>query len=287
MDDGQTDTQTDAQTDAPTDQDRLAALVALWWEAVDSFTRVLEHVADDQWSAPTDLPGWDVRAVAAHTAHLEALLAGRPHEEVEIGDAPHARGMMGLFTEQGVLARRDETPDDLITEIRESTTARHTQLLADPPTDASAPAPGPFGAIGWTTGLLLRNRPLDVWMHEQDVRRALAMPGNLDSAAAIHTADYLMESLPYVVGKRAQAPAGSVVRLEVAAHAPVTVAVGEDGRGRRATPEDGEPTVTLAMDRGTFVLLAGGRRTAAADDVRLTGDTELGERVVASLGVTP
>ena len=93
--------------------------------------------------------------------------------------------------------------------------------------------------------------------------------------------------LPYVVGKRAQAPVGSVVRLEVTDHAPATVAVGEDGRGRFATPEDGEPTVTLAMDRETFVLLAGGRRTAAADDVRLTGDTELGERVVASLGVTP
>jgi len=274
--------------DAPaTDQERLAALVTLWWEAVDSFTRVLEHVTDDQWSTPTDLPGWDVRAVAAHTAHLEALLAGRPHEEVEIGDAPHARGMMGRFTEQGVQARSEETPDDLITEIRESTTARHTQLLADPPTDASTSAPGAFGAIGWTTGLLLRNRPLDVWMHEQDVRRALGMPGNLDSAAAVHTADYLMESLPYVVGKRAQAPAGSVVRLEVAGHTPVTVAVGEDGRGRRATPEDGEPTVTLAMDRETFIVLAGGRRADAADDVRLSGDSALGERVVSSLGVTP
>jgi len=287
MTDPAADAATSPEAETATDRERLAALVALWWGAVDSFTKVLEHVVDDQWSAPTDLPGWDVRAVAAHTAHLEALLAGRPHEEVEIGEAPHARGMMGRFTEQGVLARRDETPDDLITEIRESTTARHTQLLADPPTDASAPAPGTFGAIGWTTGLLLRNRPLDVWMHEQDVRRALAMPGNLDSAAAIHTADYLMESLPYVVGKRAQAPVGSVVRLEVAGHAPVTVAVGEDGRGRRATSDDGEPTVTLAMDRGTFVVLAGGRRAAAADDVRVTGDTELGERVVASLGVTP
>ena len=45
--------------------------------------------------------------------------------------------------------------------------------------------------------------------------------------------------------------------------------------------------MTLAMDRGTFVVLAGGRRAAAAADVRLTGDTDLGERVVASLGVTP
>ena len=182
------------------------------------------------------------------------------------------------------MARRDETPDALITEIRESTTARHTQLLADPPTDPSAPAPGLFGAIGWTTGLLLRNRPLDVWMHEQDVRRALDMPGNLDSAPAVHTADYLMESLPFIVGKRAQAPAGSVVRLEVDGHDPVAAAVGEDGRGRAATPDDGSPPSTLAMDRETFIVLAGGRRPAEPGDVRVSGDTELGERVVAAHG---
>ena len=270
-----------------TDAARLADLVAVWWEAVDSFTRVLEHVGDDQWSAPTDLPGWDVRAVAAHTAHLESLLAGRRHEDVDIGDAPHAIGTMGHFTEQGVVVRRDETPDALITEIRESTTARHTQLLADPPTDGSVPAPGLFGAIGWSTGLLLRNRPLDVWMHEQDVRRALDMPGNLDSAPALHTVDYLMESLPFIVGKRAQAPARSVVRLEVDGHDPVAAVVGEDGRGRGATDADGPPAVTLGMDRETFIVLAGGRRPAEPGVVRITGDADLGARVVAGLRVTP
>jgi uncharacterized protein (TIGR03083 family) len=274
-------------TDAATDQDRLSALVAVWWEAIDSFTHVLERVGDDQWAMPTDLPGWDVHAIASHTAHLESLLAGRAHDDVEIGDAPHAHGMMGQFTEQGVVARRPETSDALITEIRESTTARHTQLLADPPTDPSAPAPGVFGAIGWTTGLLLRNRPLDVWMHEQDIRRALDLPGNLDSAAAIHSTDYLMESLPYVVGKRAQAPVGSVVRLDVADHAPMTVVVGEDGRGRVAAPDDGEPTVTLSMDRETFVVLAGGRRPAEPDVVGVSGDDELGAQVLTAMAVTP
>ncbi len=270
-----------------TDQERLSALVSVWWEAVDSFTHLLEHVGGEQWSVPTDLPGWDVHDIAAHTAHLEAVLAGRPHDEVEIGDAPHARGMMGRFTEQGVVARRGVSADALISEIRESATARHTRLLAGPPTDPAAPAPGPFGAIGWTTRLLLRNRPLDVWMHEQDIRRALGVPGNLDSAPARHTADYLMESLPYVVAKRAQAPVGTVVRLAVTGHAPAVAVVGEDGRGRRGTPDEGEPTVSLAMDRETFVVLAGGRRPPRPGDAEVIGDADLGERVLASMGVTP
>ncbi|MBC2931864.1 maleylpyruvate isomerase family mycothiol-dependent enzyme [Nocardioides sp. zg-1228] len=277
----------DVRRDPRTDQDRLAALVTVWWEAVDSFTRLLEGIGEDGWRTSTDLPGWDVHAVAAHTAHLEALLAGRPHDEGEVGDAAHLRGAMVSFTEQGVLARRDHTPDALITEIRESATARHARLLADPPTDPSAPAPGAFGAIGWTTELLLRNRPLDVWMHEQDVRRALDLPGNLDSAPAVHTTDYLLESLPYVVAKRAQAPVGSVVRLAVSGHPPATVVVGQDGRGRPAGPGDGEPALTLATDREGFVLLAGGRRAADRVDVRLSGDAALGERVLASMAVTP
>ena len=268
------------------DAERLAGYVAVWWEAVDSFTHLLEKVPADEWSTPTDLPGWDVHAVVAHTAHLEALLGGRPHQDVEIGDAPHAHGAMGTFTEQGVVMRRDDSPDDLITEIREATTARHTALISDPPTDPETPAPGLFGAIGWTTGLLLRNRPLDVWMHEQDVRRALGMTGGFDSAPAIHSATYLLESFPYVVGKRAKAPAGTTARISVAGHEPLTVAVGDDGRARLAEPDE-EPTVGLAMDRETFLARSGGRREAAPGAVETTGDAILAGRIIDSMGVTP
>jgi hypothetical protein len=62
---------------------------------------------------------------------------------------------------------------------------------------------------------------------------------------------------------------------------------GEDARGGTATPEDGEPTVTLAMDREAFIVLAGGRRPAEPGTVEVTGDAALGERVLAAMGVTP
>jgi uncharacterized protein (TIGR03083 family) len=265
---------------------QLAGYVEVWWRAVDDLTTLLEEVAGEDWSRPTDLPGWDVHAVAAHTAHLEALLAGAEHDQVEIGEPPHVRGAMGQFTEQGVVARRDRTADELINEIRVSTTTRHTALLSEPPTDPAAPAPGVFGLIGWDTARLLRNRPLDVWMHEQDVRRALDRPGNLDGPAAVHTADYLAESLGFVVGKRAQAPAGSTVRLEIAEHAPYAVTVGDDGRAR---PGDlaTEPSACLAMDREAFILLAGGRRQPAPGAVALSGDADLARRVLDALAVTP
>ena len=269
------------------DQERLAGYVAIWWQAVGDLTILLEELPAEQWSTPTDLPGWDVHAIAAHTAHLEGVLAGNPEETVEVGEPDHARGLMGLYTEQGVVARRDRTADELINEIREAATRRHTALLADPPTDGSAKPDRIFGGIGWDWQTLLRNRPLDLWMHEQDVRRAVGRPGGLDSPAAAHTVDYLSESLGYVLAKRAGAAPGSTVRLDVVGHEPVAYGVDEQGRGHRLPTLPEDPTVTVSTDRESFVVLAGGRRTPPDDAVRIGGDVELGRRLLDLLAVTP
>jgi uncharacterized protein (TIGR03083 family) len=192
-----------------TDAQRLSGYVDVWWQAVDDFTHLLEQVPAEEWSTPTDLPGWDVHACAAHIAHLESVLAGGPEETLEIEVPAYVRGILGVYTEQGVVARRDHTADELINEIRESSTARRTALVAAPPADGSARPEVAFGGVDWPWERLLRNRPLDVWMHEQDVRRALGRAGGLDSAAAQHTADYLLESLGLVLAKRAGARRGA------------------------------------------------------------------------------
>ena len=269
------------------DQERLAGYVEVWWQSIDDFTRLLEKVPAEQWATPTDLAGWDVHAVAAHIAHLETLTAGGEHDNIDIGEPVHVRGMMGTFTEQGVVARREESADALITQIRSATTQRHTSLLAEPPTDGAAPAPGLFGAIGWNTNTLLRNRPLDVWMHEQDVRRAVGQPGGMDSPGAQHTADYLSEAFGFVVAKKAGAPAGTTALLQVEGSAPIAFVVNEGGRGERLTELPEAPTVTLSMDRESFIFLAGGRRAAEAGRVQIEGDQALGEQIVGAMATTP
>lgn len=265
----------------------LREYVDLWWSTINDFTSLLEELPAEAWSAATDLPGWDVQDVAAHVAHLEALLAGGRHDDtVEVGEPDHVRNPMGTFTEQGVRARADRDPDDLINEIRESATRRRTILLEDLPTDPDAPAPGLFGALGWNNRTLFRNRPLDVWMHEQDVRRAVGRPGNLDGPGARHCAGYLSESLGYVIAKKLGAPAGTTVRVDVEGLDPVVAKVGEDGRGATVPAEAASPDATLRCDMETFTMLAGGRG-ADPDRVTLEGDTELAARVRDQLAVTP
>jgi uncharacterized protein (TIGR03083 family) len=269
------------------DHERVQEYVDLWWQAVNDLTHLLEEVPAEKWSAPTDLAGWDVRAIAAHVAHLEAVMSGADHDDVEIGQPAHVKGIMGTFTEQGVVARRDRDPDSLIREIRESTTRRHTRLLSDPPTDLTAVADGFAAFMGWSWRTLLRNRPLDIWMHEQDIRRALDIPGNMDGAAAQHAADYLIESLGYVVGKRVAPPAGTTVLLAVEGSEPRAVSVGDDGRAQPMAVPPADPTVRLALEREEFIVLAGGRRAPADVEVDVDGDQELGKRVIDAYSVMP
>ncbi len=269
------------------DAERLATYVETWWQAIGDFTALLDSLPEEAWALPTDLAGWDVKAVASHTAHLESLLGGGPEEQADIGEPAHVRGPMGQFTEIGVVTRRDREPASIIEELRARTTARHESLLADPPTDPAAPAPGLFGLIGWNQQTLLRNRPLDVWMHEQDVRRAVGLPGGMDTAPAQHTADYLGETFGFVVGKKVGPPAGTTAVLAVEGSPVVAVEVDESGRGRRMAEVPTEPTVRLATDRASFIVLAGGRRAVEPGAVTIEGDAELGAAIVARLGTTP
>lgn len=269
------------------DAQRLATYVETWWQAIGDLTALLDTLPDDAWALPTDLPGWDVKAIASHVAHLESILAGAPDEQADVGDAPHVNGPMGQFTEIGVVTRRDRSPASIIEEIRSHTSARYKELAADPPTDAAAPAPGIFGMIGWSQETLLRNRPLDVWMHEQDVRRAAGRPGGLQSPAAQHTADYLTEAFGYVVGKKVKPPVGTTAVLAVEGSPVVAVEIDENGRGQRLAEVPADSTVRLSTDRETFIVLAGGRRDAEPDAVRVEGDAELGAAIVAKLGTTP
>lgn len=262
--------------------------IDVWWTAVNDLADLLDTLDPDDWHRPTDLPGWDVHAVVAHTAHLEHLTAGGRHEDVAFERPAHVRSDMGLFTEAGVVARADRTPAELVGEIRTDTARRHEQLLADPPTQPDEPALGLFGAIGWTTRTLLRNRPLDVWMHEQDVRRAVGRPGGLDSPAAAHVVDYLSESLGYVLAKRLKEAPGTALVVHVEGHEPVTARVNDDGRGAVVPGAADDAAATLVLDRETFILAAGGRRPVALDAARkVEGDEALAARVLEALAVTP
>jgi uncharacterized protein (TIGR03083 family) len=270
-----------------TDASSLAELIETWRTAVAEFVALARDVPEDQWNLPTDLEGWSVKDNVAHTAHLEAVLAGAPEETVLVDAAPHIKDIGGFYTEQGVQARRDKDMTALADEIEQSAAARYAVLQADPPTDgASAPPRTPAG-IPWNNQTLLSNRPLDVWMHEQDIRRAIGRPGGYDGAPARHAIAKFGGALPMVRGQRVSPPAGTSVRIDVPeAGMSWTAVVGEDGRAAAVDPVE-SPTVRITLSAEDFVVLSGGRRTVEATSPTYEGDAELGVAVLSHFAVTP
>lgn len=270
------------------DENPLQHLVEVWHRAAHDTIALLRSLDEPEWAVRTELPGWDVRAIAAHLAHLESELAGNPQEQVEVPPAPHVKGLLGEFTEAGVIARASWTTDEIIDELEASVEKRYADFTSAPPADASAPGPGFAGVVGWSWQTLMTNRPLDFWMHEQDIRRAVDRPGGMDSPGAVHTAEVYAKSLPFVLGKKVGAPAGTTAVLEVTGVHPqvLTARVAPNGRGEPVDHLDEEPTVRLVMDFETWILLVGGRRGPDDVQVEVQGDGELGRRLLDNLGVT-
>jgi uncharacterized protein (TIGR03083 family) len=139
-----------------------------------------------------------------------------------------------------------------------------------------------------TVADLLRFRIFDCWVHEQDMRRALDHPGDLDSPAARQALDMMLGVLPYIVGKKAGAPDGSTVVLVLTGPLPATAAVEVvGGRARPVDPVPVDPTVTLALASDAFARLACGRLDPAealvTGAVAIDGDIALGGEIVRQL----
>lgn len=265
--------------------ERLASYVDAWASTVDDTVELLRALEPEHWHLPTDLPGWDVRAIAAHLAHIESDLAGETQEPVEVPELEHVVSPMGQYTERGPIARRHWAPGRMIDELEVSAASRLADLRTDPPTEGTASPPRTPGGIGWDWATLLSNRVIDVWMHQQDIRRAVDRPGGLETPGAAHTVATFARGFGYTVGKRVAPPPGTSVALEVTRPHPVHLVLEVNDKGRAVPSDVDRPTVALRMDPESYVILAGGR--GAPTEVAVTGDHDLADRVLAAMAITP
>jgi uncharacterized protein (TIGR03083 family) len=259
--------------------ENLRAALAAWDDTMQSLLDLGEELTAEQWATETECPGWTVKDVYSHLVGGEEWMAA--------GHPPLEEGLAGI-TDVPVAARRGSDPAAVLAELAAVVAWRREQLAADPP-DPTAPAQTAYGRdVPLRT--LLNERTFDAWVHEQDVRRAVGRPGNLDSGGAQISSVVLLAALPLVVG-RAKAPAGSVVRFTVkgARSFDQDIAVNAEGRARLVEDgtDAGPPVVTLGTDWETFTRLACGRIAPGTADVTITGDPALADRILSRLAVTP
>jgi uncharacterized protein (TIGR03083 family) len=260
----------------------LEPYVQAWSGTVRDVLDLLPTLSDDDWSRPTDCPGWSVHDVAAHLAHLEAMLAA--HDARVPAGTTNSGTPSSDYTQAGVDARADRSPEQLIDELAQAFEARGDEL-ADLPDPAAKPDATP-GGVDWTWETLLRNRAIDVWVHEQDIRRAVDRPGSLGSGGAQVTTHTFAAGMPFVLGKRVAPPAGTSVVWNITGEVPLEVGaiIGDDGRA--APTVAGDPSAILTLTNEAFTVLGAGRRARGEVQVNIEGDQQLGEAVLDAMALT-
>jgi uncharacterized protein (TIGR03083 family) len=260
----------------------LRTYIQAWREAADDVDRVGAELSDADWERPSECPGWRARDVLAHLVDIEELLAADAEPD------PSRDVALSEWTQVGVERRRDVPPTELLAALRGAVERRAAYLAANPPDDPNATAPRTPADRGWSWDTLLRNRAIDMWVHGQDIRRAVDRPGGYDTAGAQVTTMSFGLGLPYVIGKKVRPPAGTTVVWDIGGTHPAEHAVemAASGRGVSLLEPPPEPSARLGMDTETFVVLAAGRQPPEHVDVRVSGDAELADRVLRAMALT-
>ena len=255
------------------------------WSSIDSLCSPL---TETQWKAPTDCPGWSVQDQVSHLVGAESGILGNPRPDHTPQETGHVKNDVGQSNEVVVDFRRAWTGQQVLEEFRRLTGQRLAYLRGLTDEEFAAETHTPLGP--GTITEFVNIRIMDAWVHEQDIRRALAIPGELDSAVAAHALGRVTRAMPFVAARKAQAPDGTTVVFDITGPAGNVVPVGIDGgRGSVLDSEPLSPTVKLTTDVETFMCLGCGRwdpaEALSSRKITISGDTVLGETIINQMNI--
>ncbi len=249
----------------------------LCWDSIDELFGSLDG---DQWTVQSLCPDWDVTGVLIHLAAIEHMLAGK---------GPDAFADSLPFEEIGefVASTAGQSPSEILARYRAIIATRRADLAGLSDDDLAQPSLTPVGP--GTYGRFMAVRVFDFWVHEQDIRRPLGLPGHQSGPAAEMAIDEIENSLGYIIGKKVGLPEGMGITIELTGPVTRTMHVVNDGRAKRVDELE-HPDVVLTADSTTFALLACGRidpdEAIASGAIAWSGDDEWGAKAARSLAFT-
>jgi uncharacterized protein (TIGR03083 family) len=255
------------------------------WSSIDRLLRPRDEASYD---APTPCPGWSVRDVLAHLIGFELLLQGGSVPGHEGPWPEHVKNPIGEVNEAFVESYRSTPGEELLELFRQTTTASLERLRA-----LSDEA---WEKVGWSPEgerpyhRFQETRVLDSWIHLQDIRDALLEPADDHGPGEEIVVNRFESALPYVLAKKAHAPDGTLVRINLSGRLARTVLLGvENGRATPLDSSDRVPDMELSTAVALFWRRAAGRISpdaflrASATDVR--GDEGLARALAEGLAI--
>ena len=270
---------------------QIATLVEAWSTTINDISVLANALDDDQWSAQSPCPGWTVGDIVAHVVAVERQLAGDTVavHEPDWSALPHVReDEFSRFMEVGVDARRGSSRADVIDELVD-VIPRRTRQLQEVDADPEALVAGPAGSQV-PLGRIMRMRAFDLWVHDQDIRTAIKLPGHEAASGAHVSAEILVSTLPMLWGKKVGAQPGQSLNLHItgAISFECTVAIGDGGRAN-FVDAGADPTTMISTDWLTYVALGAGRVTydEVQERVTISGDRALALRTLELANIAP
>ena len=245
-----------------------------------SVDELLGGLSDGQWVVPSLCPAWTVRGVVGHLGGVEHMLLGEePGSMIE--SIPFAK--VGEWT----AAVEGLDDDAFLARYRDTIAARTAELGLFTGEQLERPSLTPVGP--GTYGRFMAVRVFDYWVHEQDMRVPLGLPGHESGPAAEMAIDEIHRSLPYIVGKLIALDDGMSITFELTGPVHRSMHLVVDGRAGLVETLDAAD-VAVTADSTTFALLACGRidPQGPIDDGRITwsGPDEWGDRAARNLAFT-
>ena len=262
-----------------------------------SIGELCDGLTEAEWKTPTECPGWSVQDQVSHLAGSETGILGDPDPDHTPSEEvlAYTRSEQGQRNEVVVDFRRPWAGQQVLSDFRAKTARRVEFLRGRSDDDFAAEMQTPVGRAPMSEFISVRI--MDAWIHEQDIRRAVNRRGHFDSppcpyGCGAHALNRVIRAMPFVAARRAQAPGGTTVVLDISGAAGRLMSIGVDeGRGRELDGIPESPTVRIALDAETFGCLGSGRwnpdEILQSGKVSIEGDTALGESIVRQMNIMP
>lgn len=256
-----------------------------------STLEAIEGLDDDAFDRETGCPGWTVKDQLSHMIWGQRMLRGDAPEEIDLPDElEHVSSPFAQYMEWSVQVRRHRPAAEVVKEFTTSAdeTVAHFRKMS--PEELVAEAPGPMGST-LPRSKFLSIQVFDQWVHEQDIRRAVARPGHLEGPVAEHARDRIAVGLGHTLPQAIDHRDPPVVGFEVIG--PISRKFTLDLSKRPSPPTETParaPTVSFSIPFDAFVALGCGRAVPHAQSrgrVRVEGDPLLADRLLDHLTVTP
>jgi uncharacterized protein (TIGR03083 family) len=253
-----------------------------------AFVEVLNRLDESDWDAPTECPAWSVKGVALHVLGDDLSLLSRQRDEATNGlvlfaaDHPGAdfRRLLDGFNEQWVTAA-SFLSRELVLELLRLAGDWTAEFYEAVDLDAPGEPVGFMGSRGETSPYwqAIAREYVERWVHHHQIRRAVGRP---DLGA-----DFLRPAAEVV----SHAVAGHLRDLDapaIAATIPGIAAWTWTWQDQRWSVADGADEaapvrLSLAAADATRVLSRGVAPTDLAGHFEISGDEDLGRRVLEAL----